>query len=60
MQPVSITEQTRAQVERAERAAEEARNRNRAARPAGLKLVEEGEPRPPELDEGRALDHAAD
>ena len=57
---VSITELTRAQVERAERVAEEARSRSRASRRSGLQLVEDAGRGPPELDEDQVRDHGAD
>jgi hypothetical protein len=60
MHSVSITEQTRAQIERAERVAEEARNRNRASRRSALELVDKDDRGAPELNEQQALDQAAD
>lgn len=57
---VSVTEQTRLQVERAQRAAEEARERIRAAKGGSLRLGEQGEHSPPDLDDEQARDHGAD
>ena len=58
MDLASVTEQTRLQVERAERAAEEARRRSQAARRTGLRLEDGGSP--PQLDEDGAVDYCAD
>ena len=60
MASVSVTEQTRLQVERAQRVAEEARGRIRAARGGSLRLGEDSEHPPPELDDEQAVDHCAD
>jgi hypothetical protein len=61
MELASVTEQTRLQVERAERAAEEARGRNQAGRDGRLwRLDKAGEGAPPEGDEVAASDHCAD
>lgn len=60
MHSVTITEQTRAQVERAERAAEEARSRSQASRRGGVKPAPEGDHGFPARDEDQALDHGAD
>jgi hypothetical protein len=61
MELVSVTEQTRLQVERAERAAEEARRRNRATRRGGLGFEQDSlGARRPELDEDRAIGYCAD
>ncbi len=60
MESGSITEQTRLQVERAQRAAEEARQRRQAAKGGSFRLGEDaGTPRP-QLDDDQALDRAAD
>jgi hypothetical protein len=52
METVSVTAQTRAQIERAQRAAEEARKRVQASRGGALRLppAEEGETRPGRAD----------
>jgi hypothetical protein len=61
MELVSVTEQTRLQVERAERAAEEARRRNRATRRRQLGLDEDGRSaKQAGLDEDGAAGYCAD
>ncbi len=60
MDQVSITEQTRLQVERAQRAADEARQRRRAARGGRQRLADSGGPHRPDVDDDQALDHCAD
>ncbi len=60
MDQASITEQTRLQVERAQRAAEEARKRCQAAKGGSLRLGEEGGPHHQEIDDDQALDQGAD
>lgn len=61
MELVSVTEQTRLQVERAERAAEEARRRSQAARRGRLELSDDarGAGRA-EVDEDGAAGYCAD
>ena len=57
----SITEQTRLQVERAQRAAEEARQRIRCGKGGGLKLGEDSEtPSAAVIDEDKLADYGAD
>jgi len=60
MESASITERTRQQVERAQRAAEEARQRRWARRGGSLRLEGGPEPLPPAFDDDQLLDHAAD
>ncbi len=61
MASVSVTEQTRLQVERAQRAAQEARERCRVAKGGSLRLGPEGQAcEPAGLDEDRAADYGAD
>ncbi len=61
MASVSVTEQTRLQVERAQRAAEEARERCRVAKGGSLRLLSEGHaPDPAGIDEDQAADYGAD
>ncbi len=61
MELVSVTEQTRLQVERAERAAEEARRRSQAARRGGLGLDEDARSASRAgLDEDGAAGYCAD
>ena len=61
MASVSVTEQTRLQVERAQRSAEEARERCRVAKGGSLRLLPEGhQSEPAEVDEDQAADYGAD
>ncbi len=61
MDSVSVREQTRLQVERAQRFAEEARERCRAGKGGGLRQGQEGEAPPrPDLDDAQAADYGAD
>lgn len=60
MESVSITEQTRLQVERAQRAAEEARTRRQAARSRWSRPGEDSDRHPPDLDDEQTADYGAD
>ena len=61
MASVSVTEQTRLQVERAQRVAQEARERCRATKGGSLRLASDGsQTTPAEIDEDQAADYGAD
>jgi len=60
MESVSNTEQTRLQVERAQRVAEEARSRRRASSRRWSRAGEDTGRRAPDLDDEQAADYGAD
>ena len=60
MHSESNTEQTRLQIERAQRAAEEARQRIRCGKGGGLKLGEDTGTPPAVIDEDKLADYGAD